>query len=62
MSPGGAEDASGAPGTQRLDKWLWFARFVKTRTLASDIVVAGKVRLNRARVGKPPRRSARAMS
>ena len=53
MSAAGADDASGAPGTQRLDKWLWFARFVKTRTLASDIVIAGKVRLNRARVGKP---------
>ncbi len=49
----GAEDAAAAPGTQRLDKWLWFARFVKTRTLAADIVAAGKVRLNRVRVEKP---------
>ena len=53
MSGGGADAASAAPGTQRLDKWLWFARFVKTRTLAADIVTAGKVRLNRVRVEKP---------
>ena len=53
MSGGGADDASAAPGTQRLDKWLWFARFLKTRTLAADIVTAGKVRLNRVRVEKP---------
>jgi ribosome-associated heat shock protein Hsp15 len=39
--------------TQRIDKWLWFARLVKTRTLAADLVAGGKVRLNRARVEKP---------
>ena len=32
----------------RLDKWLWAARFYKTRTLASDAVDGGKVRLNGA--------------
>lgn len=31
---------------QRLDKWLWFARFAKTRTLASKLVASGFVRLN----------------
>ena len=50
----GAEDAvKTAPATQRIDKWLWFARFVKTRTLAADLVTAGKVRLNRVRAEKP---------
>lgn len=49
----GADDESAPAGTQRLDKWLWFARFVKTRTLASELVEAGKVRLNRVRVEKP---------
>ena len=35
---------------QRLDKWLWFARVVKTRPLAKALVEAGKVRINRDRV------------
>lgn len=48
-----AAEGETSPGTQRLDKWLWFARFVKTRTLAADLVSAGKVRLNRVRIDKP---------
>jgi ribosome-associated heat shock protein Hsp15 len=38
---------------QRLDKWLYFARLAKSRTLAADLILAGKVRVNRARAGKP---------
>jgi len=30
---------------RRLDKWLWFARFCKSRTLASKLCAAGKVRI-----------------
>ena len=38
----------------RVDKWLWAARFFKTRTMASDAVDSGKIRLNGERV-KPAR-------
>jgi ribosome-associated heat shock protein Hsp15 len=36
--------------TQRIDKWLWHARFARTRTLATRLVMSGRVRLDRARV------------
>ncbi len=35
----------GAGGTQRVDKWLWYARFFKTRALATRVVLDGKVRI-----------------
>lgn len=36
----------------RLDKWLWHARFFKTRSLAATRVVAGDVRVNGERTQK----------
>lgn len=39
--------------TVRLDRWLWAARFFKTRGLASEAIAGGKIHLNGAR----PKRS-----
>jgi len=41
-------------GSVRLDKWLWAARFYKTRSLATAAIGAGDVRVVRERV-KPAR-------
>ncbi|MBT5636420.1 MAG: hypothetical protein HOJ23_12650 [Gammaproteobacteria bacterium] len=40
--------------TLRLDKWLWAARFFKTRRIATDAISGGKVHLNGGRI-KPSR-------
>ena len=43
----------GSPERVRLDKWLWAARFYKTRALAADAIDGGKVEVN----GERTRRS-----
>ncbi len=45
---------SDAPAVKlRVDKWLWYARFFKTRSLASAQVSAGHVRVNGEKIHKP---------
>ncbi|MGH7564054.1 MAG: RNA-binding S4 domain-containing protein [Gemmatimonadota bacterium] len=39
-----------APEAVRVDRWLWAARWFKTRRLATDAVTGGKVHLNGRRV------------
>ncbi|MDO6590266.1 RNA-binding S4 domain-containing protein [Loktanella sp. D2R18] len=41
--------------TIRLDKWLWQARFFKSRSLAAGVVTSGKVRIDGNPVSKPAR-------
>ena len=38
---------------QRIDRWLWNARVVRTRTAAAALVIAGNVRVNGVRVMAP---------
>lgn len=47
--PAGGEDAA----WQRLDKFLFHARFAKTRGVAARLVAAGRVRINRQTTEKP---------
>jgi len=42
-------------GDERIDKWLWYTRFYKTRGLATAAIAGGKVHLNGERV-KPAHR------
>lgn len=43
------------PESQRLDAWLWRARFFKTRALATAVVGKRRVRINGARTAKASR-------
>ncbi|WP_072396072.1 RNA-binding S4 domain-containing protein [Hyphomicrobium sp. CS1GBMeth3] len=46
------QPAPGKETSQRLDKWLWFARLAKSRTLAATAVVEGKIKVNRVKAEK----------
>ena len=37
----------------RLDTWLWYARFYKSRSLSSKAILSGKLRLNSNKITKP---------
>ena len=54
-----ADDGGGGDGhgpAQRLDKWLWCARFFKSRSLANALLSAGRLRLSGTLVGKAHQR------
>ena len=42
-----------APDRQRIDKWLWHARMVRTRSAAAGLTQSGHVRVNGTRVVAP---------
>lgn len=46
------QGAAGSEPTQRLDKWLWCARFFKSRSLASKLLGGGRLRLSGKVVSK----------
>ena len=52
--PSGKPDPNAAQKL-RLDKWLWQARFFKSRGLAAEVIEAGHVRVNGTRVSRPGR-------
>lgn len=52
--PSGKPDPAAAPRL-RLDKWLWQARFCKSRSLAADLIASGSVRVNGTRITRPGR-------
>src|SRR3546814_8398102 len=52
QASGPTEDSGGL----RADKWLWQARFFKSRSLATQLCQAGKLRLSGFGVVKPPYR------
>ena len=53
--PKGVDSQALAMDRQRLDKFLVYARFVKTRAVALDLVNAGRVRINGEKPARPDR-------
>jgi ribosome-associated heat shock protein Hsp15 len=52
--PSGKPDPAAAQRL-RLDKWLWQARFFKSRSLAAEVIADGHVRVNGTRISRPGR-------
>jgi ribosome-associated heat shock protein Hsp15 len=50
---GSGSEGAGGPEKIRIDKWLWQARFFKSRGLAGEVAGSGAVRVNGERIAKP---------
>ena len=49
----GDDEAPEGEGRQRIDKWLWHARLVRTRSSAATLALSGHVRVNGVRIDAP---------
>jgi len=54
-APQSQAGSESAPEKLRVDKWLWQARFFKTRGLAAELAGSGRLRVNSEHVAKPVR-------
>jgi len=45
--------SAGEPERLRIDKWLWHARFFRSRSLAGEVASSGRLRVNGTRITKP---------
>lgn len=52
MTGSAPADSTSPSPRLRLDKWLWYARFFRTRSLAARACAAGRMRINREVVSK----------
>ena len=46
-------DRTSKPPSRRIDQWLWFARLVKSRSLAAKLCAAGAITVNGIAIAKP---------
>lgn len=53
--PDTARPVPDGPASIRIDKWLFFARIMKSRSLAAKFVAAGNVRINGEKISQPSR-------
>ncbi|WP_299479137.1 RNA-binding S4 domain-containing protein [uncultured Roseibium sp.] len=51
MPAGDTQEASGSAGASlRVDKWLWYARVTKSRSLAQKLATSGHIRVNKDKI------------
>ncbi|SEN44725.1 heat shock protein Hsp15 [Pseudorhodobacter antarcticus] len=50
---GSPDEDTDSPDSCRIDKWLFYTRFFKTRSLATEMITKGRLRINGQRQPKP---------